>query len=168
MPLSDNVLTYLSEIEKIFFSSRWASSTRLHSLLTLLFIEVFDLLGIENNEKAPTDELHKYVQTIDQIINLEFDKKINLQYLADRLFLSTRQLARIIKKYYNLTLTEIITRKKLNVASVLLTNTNMSITEIISSVNFETPNYFYTLFKNHYGITPLQYRKKYQETNLPQ
>ena len=46
-------------------------------------------------------------------------------------------------------------------ASTLIKNTAIPISEIAKQTNLGSENYFYTLFKKRYGISPLQYRKTY-------
>ena len=70
------------------------------------------------------------------------------------------KVSRIIKKHYNCTITELINKRKLAIAVKLLTETNLSIAKIIDTVGYPTPNYFFKIFKKHYGVSPLSYRKK--------
>ena len=100
-----------------------------------------------------------YLLIIEDIINNELDKKIDLQFVADRLFLSTKQTARIIKKHFNCSLSQLVLQKKLSIACMLLTNTELKISEIINIINVETSNYFFRVFKKAYSVSPLQYRK---------
>jgi len=41
----------------------------------------------------------------------------------------------------------------------------MKIKEIAARVNIGIENYFYTMFKKRYGISPLEYRKKCRDEN---
>ena len=69
------------------------------------------------------------------------------------------QLTRIFKKYMSCTITQYVNRRKLEHAKELLSNTDMSLSEITSQLNFESTSHFHSLFKKHYGITPSEYRK---------
>lgn len=158
LQLNENITLYLTKLDNAL-NKPGTQHEEISSLLTLLFIEILDLLNVEY-QKAKDVDSNQYVLLIDHIINSEFDKNINMKYLSNKLFLSTRQIARIIKKNYNCSLSQLIVQKKLSVACLILTKTNLPISKIITYINFETPNYFYTLFKKTYGLTPLQYRKK--------
>ena len=48
---------------------------------------------------------------------------------------------------------------KLETAKGMLEQTQLSISEIAYRNGFSSPNYFSTVFKNKYGITPNAYRK---------
>lgn len=160
LQINDEDVLYLKQLDKSL-SKETINEDEISSLLTLIFVQLLDILGVKNEDEVFT-ETNQYLHVIDQIINTEFDKNINMVYLANKLFLSTRQVARIIKKNYNCSLSQLIVQKKLSVSCLLLSKTDLPISKIISYINFETPNYFYTLFKKTYGITPLQYRKKEQ------
>ena len=152
-----DILFYLNET---LSEDDYIQEEKVISCLTLLFSEIMALLKIRGKKVDTADNDNKYVSSIDYIIHNEFNKKIDLQYIASRLYLSTKQVSRIIKKNFKSSLSELILQKKLSVARLLLIETDLSIAQIILSVNFTTPNYFYTVFKQHYGITPLQYRKQ--------
>ena len=47
---------------------------------------------------------------------------------------------------------------------MLLKNSGLKISEVATSVNLEAQAYFYTVFKEKYGIAPLQYRKAVRHT----
>ena len=160
LPINENITLYLTQLDNAL-NQKNTPHEQIISLITLIFIQLFDLLKVEYKKEKDTDSNH-YLHIIDKIINTDFDKNINMHYLSEKLFLSTRQIARIIKKNYNCSLSQLLVQKKLSVACLILTKTNLTISKIISYINFETPNYFYTLFKKTYGLTPLQYRKKYK------
>ena len=111
--------------------------------------------------KSPSSFL-KYIAQIEVIASRIYTEDIKLATIAKELFLSERQVARIIKKAYNCSLSTWIINKKLSVASDLLKNSNKSIAEIIEELNFKTESYFFMLFKQLYGCTPLTYRKQVQ------
>jgi AraC-like DNA-binding protein len=69
------------------------------------------------------------------------------------------QLTRIFKKYMSCTITQYVNRRKLEHAKELLSNTDMSLSEITSQLNFESTSHFHSLFKKHYGVTPSEHRK---------
>ena len=53
---------------------------------------------------------------------------------------------------------EYITKTRLLAAKGLLITTDLPIDTIASEVGFAYPNYFYSVFKKHEGITPRQCR----------
>jgi AraC-like DNA-binding protein len=69
------------------------------------------------------------------------------------------QLTRIFKKYMSCTITQYVNRRKLEHAKELLSNTDMSLSEITSQLNFESTSHFHNLFKKQFNMTPTEYRR---------
>ena len=70
------------------------------------------------------------------------------------------QLTRIFKKHMHCTMTQYVNRTKLQYSKELLSNTNMSLTEIVNALHIESTSHFHNLFKTHFHITPAEYRKQ--------
>lgn len=69
------------------------------------------------------------------------------------------QLTRIFKKYMHCTITQYVNKTKLQHAKELLSNTEMSLSEITNELNFESTSHFHSLFKKHFNLTPAEYRR---------
>ena len=52
-----------------------------------------------------------------------------------------------------------------NKPSITVRISDMKIKEVAARVNLGIENYFYTMFKKRYGISPLEYRKKCRDEN---
>lgn len=85
-----------------------------------------------------------------------------LEGLAEKLELSTKQTARLIKKQYGMTFEQRLTQTKLDMAVRLLTLTTMPIREIAKTVGYSSAQYFSRRFKEKYQYSPAEYRKRYQ------
>jgi YesN/AraC family two-component response regulator len=68
-------------------------------------------------------------------------------------------LSSIIKKLTGQRFIDILHEAKLNLASMLLITTDMPINSISNEVGYENTNFFYRIFKKHFGTTPAEYRK---------
>ena len=79
--------------------------------------------------------------------------------IAARLFISPRQLARIVKQRYGTTLHETIRKKRVTVAAKLLLDGNKTVEEIGHEVGFHSKSCFYRAFYAEFQETPLGYRK---------
>jgi AraC-like DNA-binding protein len=156
--ITESISNYLHELDLLLKSNRMQKELRISALLTCIIMELLDAnTNIEFNDSNHTTD---YVSRLEYIFNNQiYSENLSLDYIAKELSLSTKQVSRIIKKNYNSSLTEIVNDKKLSAATLMLENTDYSIDEIIKRVNFKTENYFFTLFKKRYGITPLKYRK---------
>lgn len=101
-----------------------------------------------------------YINLIDHYLNNYFYENICMENLASEMYLSARQVSRIIKKEYGCTFKQLLNRKRLFAASVLLKNTELTVVRIANDVGYENENYFSACFRREYGMTPSQYREK--------
>ena len=71
---------------------------------------------------------------------------------------------RFFKENMGVTCVEYMNDYRLNVATSLLTKTNMSINGVAEKVGVPNVSYFNRMFKKKYNMTPREY-KKYQNIN---
>lgn len=154
------VLSYVKQIMQVYNSNSEIDLEKLKNLFSLVFLEIYSIY-YQSPSLATSNE--DYFVKIDSYLSTQYNKNITTKKLAEMLFLSERQVSRIIKDKYGKPLSEIVQERKLYVATMLLTKTNMPIYKIITQLGYDTENYFYSSFKKKYFITPLQYRKKFSK-----
>lgn len=81
--------------------------------------------------------------------------------VANRLGVSTQHLRTLYKQYRGSSLSKEITRLRLEEARRLLLTTSMAAKEVAESVGLGSANYFLTLFKKEYGMSPTSYRRRH-------
>ncbi|TXC90602.1 response regulator [Metabacillus litoralis] len=96
-------------------------------------------------------EACKYVE-----VNLE--KKITLDEVANILYLNPSYFSRLFKKEVGGTFVEYVTRAKMNRAKELLEQTVDSVGKICERLGYDNQSYFIKVFKNYVGVTPIEYR----------
>ena len=157
IPLTDDEKFYTGRISSVI-SGEMPKENMLH-LITLLFLEIFTRFSPESVEEgAGQDKKTKYINTIDTYISGHYSENISLSNLAEELYLCEKQVSRIIKKEYGCSLSELLNRRRIAVATMLLKYTTMPIGEIALSVGYEYENYFFAVFKRIIGRTPKKYR----------
>ena len=67
--------------------------------------------------------------------------------------------ARLCRKFSGKTPTELINEFRLSYAATELVNSDSTVLDICQNAGFNNLSHFYHLFKAHYGMTPLQFRK---------
>ena len=128
-------------------------------LLSLIFSSFIGRLApSEYLKKEVSAEVGKYIFDIDDFIDKHYSEEVRLSNLAMRLHLCEKQVSRVIKREYGCSFPELIKRKRLLVAAMMLRHTDMTVCEIAGKVGFENDNYFYRVFKKLYGETPTEYR----------
>ena len=73
--------------------------------------------------------------------------------------MSRAQLYRYMKKYYNCTPLDYITDLRMRYAASRLVYTNNSILSICMDIGYFSESHFISVFKEHFGISPLKYRR---------
>ena len=113
---------------------------------------------IFNGQKEHEDEPVKKAQ---EFIENNFKSKLTVDNLASMLFLSRRNLERRFKKATSNTIIEYIQRVKIEAAKKSIETSRKNINEIMFDVGYSDSKAFRTVFKKTTGLTPLEYRNKY-------
>ena len=92
-------------------------------------------------------------------INDHYSDNITLEFLSTHFHISLSHLCRQFKKTAGMTFTEYLFSFRMDRAMVLLTATDLSITEVSERVGYADYFYFSKMFKKYTGRTPTRYRK---------
>ncbi|MCA6068362.1 AraC family transcriptional regulator [Chryseobacterium sp. RG1] len=98
--------------------------------------------------------------TIYSYIHENYDKKPNVNEIAQTVSLSTPAFCRYFKKQTNMTFTDFVNNYRINQAQIFLLK-DESVTEVCFHVGFESLSYFNKLFKHHTGKTPSEFKKNH-------
>lgn len=123
-----------------------------------IWLNIFAEIYSTNNTNLIDNR--KVIDNVLDIIREEYSKDIGVEYIADRVYLSPNYLGQLFKKHTGKNLTRYIMEYRLTCAKEFLENTNLKIVDICERAGFTNSSYFNLIFKNHYGITPAQYREK--------
>lgn len=106
------------------------------------------------------------VKKFQKVVDNYFEKDLHLQdglptvnYLADKLSVSTRYLSDVLKQETGKTALEHIHIYLIKEAKNLLLSSENNVSGIAYDLGFESPSYFTRLFKKIVGLTPVQYRE---------
>ncbi len=113
---------------------------------------------IFNGQKDHTDD---EIASIQEYIELNYSKKISVEGLADRIATSSRNFVRRFKKATHNTPIEYIQRVRIEAAKKKLESTTMNVLQVMLACGYNDDKTFRTLFKRYAGLTPLEYRNKY-------
>ena len=164
LPFLTNCSEYVLEIQKIVEES--FSGTTEKFLTALHLLELFLKIASQrsNKDSAPSnvDSFSNDIErmmALDKMIATTYLQKYSASDYARELFISTRQLDRIVMKRYGKSLHQLIVDRRFALAEQLLTTTRLTIEEIASSTGFSSSASLYREFKKRLGITPSDFRK---------
>ena len=99
------------------------------------------------------------VQKVITIIDSDLTADLTLHRQAEMLNVNASYLSTLFKKETGMTLTEYVTKKRIDHAAFLLTSTNLQIQTIAQHCGIFDVNYFTKIFKKIKGKTPKEYRE---------
>lgn len=100
-----------------------------------------------------------YIDDILSFIEKNYaDPKLNVDILADHVGLSPSHIQSIFKTATGSTISSYLRNLRIRKATELLEQTDIPISEIAESTGFGSFNYFCTVFKRYYSVTPTEYR----------
>jgi AraC family transcriptional regulator of adaptative response / DNA-3-methyladenine glycosylase II len=110
---------------------------------------------------APIDNAHRIANLlITRIGEEQLEEGAGLEDIAMQFGLSSRQLRRIVQKEFGVSPMELVLTRRLLLAKQLLTETDLSITDIAFASGFLSLRRFNDAFKKHYGMPPSRLKHK--------
>lgn len=98
---------------------------------------------------------------ITETIRNKYSQQLSLKELAEEEFMSYHHLSRIFKRELGMTFTEYVHRVRMAHATEELRQTDHSIIRIAQNNGFVNVKAFHQAFKEEFGSTPKEYRKKF-------
>lgn len=124
-----------------------------------LLSDIFTQYAIENKYTGSDLPEDKVIADALMEINKNFHRKINLEQMAKRSFLSYVQFSRRFKNSMGLTPQEYINNMRMEKARYLLAESTVSVKKIAVECGFANEYYFSKFFKKYNSISPSEYRK---------
>ena len=78
---------------------------------------------------------------------------------------SPSYLNKVMRKSTDRSITEYCVEKRLEKAAELLYYTDLSVNDVITQCGYQNKTYFYRVFRNKYGVSPMEFRKNKKETS---
>lgn len=110
-----------------------------------------------------TDLINRIKLLVNEKLN---DNMMSVAMIADEVGLSVNYVRSIFKNAENETLSTYITRMRIESICTQLSQTDLSIQEISLQMGFTNKTYFYSFFKKHVGMTPMQYKKEKRDGTI--
>ena len=141
-------------------SNKRSSNQITMGLLILHLLNHMDKM--ESGEKSSDQEFAVHVLNYIE----EHYKKGSLFELAESLGYDIYWLSREIKRKLGKTYKELLQTKRMNQASYLLLNSRLTVTDIISAVGYDNTSYFHRKYKEKFGVSPKEFRKRNERVKI--
>ncbi len=132
-------------------------------ILAELYINLLRILlpinNAQNKQMPETDNLNTRYIKIEAFLEEHLGESITQKDLADTLFLSSRQLSRILQSIYGMSFREKLTEMRLAKAVELLTETELSLEQISDMIGYDSYSGFYLAFRKKYGMSASDFQK---------
>lgn len=100
------------------------------------------------------------IETATSYIIEHFKENISLQQLSSHCFVSPFHFSRVFKTITKLSPHQYLSNTRLTHAKVLVTETQLPVSDIAYDCGFNSPEHFVTAFKQHFKINPSSLRKQ--------
>jgi transcriptional regulator GlxA family with amidase domain len=136
---------------------------RLRAALSEIWLGIMELM-----EKSPTrsgndGERNEKIKRLMVHIHEHYSEPISVDDLAAVVHVSRRACFRIFQESLHMTPVEYMRDVRLERACSLLTRTNLPVTEIGYACGLGSASYFGKAFRQRYGCSPLEFRKKWHD-----
>ncbi len=125
-------------------------------------IELQEQMAIEYCLEVKKHSLKKYSYFTGKaitIIDYDIKRDLSLSKIADEIGVAPSYLSAVFSKDTGKSLTEYVHNKRMEIATSLLSSTDLRIQDIAEQVGISDANYFSRLFHIWSGMTPGEYRK---------
>ena len=109
------------------------------------------------------DHKDKEILKAQEFIEINYAEKISVDQLADSVVVSRRSFERRFKQATGNTVVEYLQRVKIEAAKRSFESSRKNINEVMYDVGYTDTKAFRTVFKKITGLTPIEYRNKYNK-----
>jgi len=159
---TERVIDLIYQIEDELTVQRdwyWPCRTR-SFFIELLFILERCFMDKEHyvDQRLPREET--MLETLTCYLNEHYMDKITIEHLTKQFSINRTSLNNLFKEAENKTVIQYLVDLRVKMASMLLKNTELQISEILYRVGFNDTAHFNRTFKRHLGLPPKTYREQ--------
>ena len=150
--------TFLESIFRCLNDAPALRYEKMKHILSLIFLEMIRRSNTAKvYDKALFIKKNGYYETVNAF-DAEFEECLSqnksFRELCDALFMSERQVLRIVTAEYGKNIVELRSEMRMRRAVFYLENTSLSVSQIAETLNYSTPESFSVVFKKYYRKTP--------------
>ena len=124
--------------------------------LALLLHYVSRQAAAGQNAAQPRNET---IEKICSYLSANYSQKLDLGSVAARFYLSPYYLSRLFRRVTGQSIVDFINARRIEAARRLLETSDLGINDVAEATGFSTTAHFRRVFREHVGVSPMQYRK---------
>ena len=129
-------------------------------LIRCYLIEIL-ILTVRTMEGAEISEHDNGIcGVITSYVKDHYAEDVSLAFLSEQMNYSLPYISRIFKEHFNMSLTEYINHRRVELAKKLLSKGDISVEEIAYRLGYSSKSSFYRVFTGITGTTPSEYKKQ--------
>ena len=154
-------------LRRAYFSTPVVTADRFEAVIQLLGVfsqylsDHIDRLAMESGADEPLA-----VSNAKRVVQARVEEPITLAQVVEHVRVSRFHFCRLFKRATGMTLTQYVTRVRLEKAKTLLVDPSLRISEVVYASGFGSIPRFNSVFKRHMGMAPTAYRVALQ-SQLP-
>ncbi|MBO5271160.1 MAG: helix-turn-helix domain-containing protein, partial [Clostridia bacterium] len=145
-------------IETVERKSEWKEAVRAHLSILLITLGRYVNRAIKNLPRIDTVEWTPVSAAIHAVKENFGDPAMTLESIAESFYISKAHFSRLFRQLTGEAFSEYLRKVRYSEACSLLTQTDLTVEEIVLRCGLRDTPTFYKTFHTHYGMTPNQYR----------
>ena len=137
----------------------WACRTR-SFFLEILFLIQYEYTGSKVEPNMQLTYKSSDMNDIILFLHTNYEKKITITQLTNVFHINRTTLSNKFIEATGMSIIDYLVKLRIKVASMLLRDTHLSISEVGYRVGFNSNTYFLRTYRKYVGCTPFEYRKK--------
>ena len=159
----------MHEIRDLYDNLTTFSETRCKALMTEMIIMIGEDMRRKQAGKIisgiESDTEREHIQAAIAYVSEHFKENISQGDIASHIGLSTYYFSRVFKKNMNMSISEYLTKLRLEFVTTILSETDFPVTECAFAAGFQSITAFNKAFKDAYSCSPRDYRKAAKSGN---
>ncbi len=164
LTVPENKEVLLKQLAQILYSEAHKDKHDLYIIHPVFMTFLYTLTSHENKKNIQSEKSGQ-LNKLKILINEFYHKENSVQFYAQQLNISIKQLNTLVKEKQGKTVSNLIQERVLLEAKRNLILSHDSVKTIAYQLGFEDPSYFSRFFRRYTGNSPNQYREKLKQKN---
>lgn len=147
--------------------SRFQSGLDPYEISEWIYKWLLSLLRYASGGKPEAGTRPEPLKEAKRFLLEHLQQDISLDDAAEACGLSKPYFCSLFSRFYGISPMEYLSRERIRRAALLLATTDLPVVRIAQATGFGSSSYFGKVFKKQLGLTPLEYRIKSHDTDLP-